>query len=226
VRDDSVERAADLLRALPPRPTWGDVRRIDPAAAAALGLYAAVNDPRRWELEARFLARQDPAEIARAIPIGEEAVARYGEWFYDVRDRLDDPRFIETLLPQVPTNLQDLPVEWLWKKTAYCWGPRMLDELLRGADGVADAAAAPGAWLRFETESGGSLRLWLLVEATPFLGKSSKVGGRVYGLIADRIADERTRGPEMAAVGPIPFALVFPDVGSMEARTPGARNQV
>jgi hypothetical protein len=57
------------------------------SAIAAAHEIAGKNDPRRWELEARLLARQTDGEISVRCGLPPEVISRYEELFFNVRGR-------------------------------------------------------------------------------------------------------------------------------------------
>jgi hypothetical protein len=61
----------------------------DPDVAAARALREAADPRKRWEAEARLLARQDDAAVAARCGLTPGAVAAYEALFFAVRDRLE-----------------------------------------------------------------------------------------------------------------------------------------
>jgi hypothetical protein len=65
------------------------------AGAPCPGRDSAVVDnraPTRWSIEARILAREDDQKIAGSMGIDASVIEAYEAVFFDVRERLDDPR--------------------------------------------------------------------------------------------------------------------------------------
>lgn len=83
-------------------------------------------------LEARILAGQTPAEIAAKGVVDADVVTAYGDCFFDVAHRLDQPDYImfAAIEPAIYSGLRDRRQDLLWKLFAYKGGPVILDVIL------------------------------------------------------------------------------------------------
>jgi hypothetical protein len=99
---------------------------------AAAHEIAGQNDPRRWELEARLLARQTDDEISVRCGLPPEVVFCYEELFFNVRCRLEAWGWIcnQVIGPGLQNRFADHEVGPLWLAFAYHGGPLVLDALL------------------------------------------------------------------------------------------------
>lgn len=100
-----------------------------PNAVGAIALRLHPQPIRRWELEARVLARQTPQEIGACLGYPAGAIEQYERWFYGARQYLDARGWvrhhaIRTYVPSVD------PTEELLKHYAYIGGPHVLDRFL------------------------------------------------------------------------------------------------
>ena len=126
--DDWVRRAARYLREL--RKGFDRAVRLDPDLAAAHQI-AGQHSLKRFEFEARILARQPANEIAPRCHLATNVIEVYQQLFFDVRDRLDTPSWIthQVLGPKAWEPLERDDIEWLWKDLGYRYGAAAIDEL-------------------------------------------------------------------------------------------------
>jgi hypothetical protein len=89
--------------------------------------------PIRWTIEARILARQSDAEIARLNGCSAEVIEAYEALFFNVRERLDDRDFILTsVIGPIEAGSKFYDEGQLWKLCGYLGGPQMLDAMIVG----------------------------------------------------------------------------------------------
>lgn len=97
----------------------------------AYQLYSAVGE-RRWEIEARLLARQSDHDIGIRCGVPPEVIESYERLFFAVRDRLGAQDFI--MLYAVGLRFGDKVTEQdlgvLWRHTGYTGGPSVLDAMI------------------------------------------------------------------------------------------------
>jgi hypothetical protein len=88
--------------------------------------------PLRYVLEARMLAGQTSAAIARLVGLEEPVVDYYGRIFFDVADRLRNRDYIMTCVlgPAVTAGMSDRDFDLLWKLYGYLYGPVVLDNFI------------------------------------------------------------------------------------------------
>jgi hypothetical protein len=135
--DPWVARAAAFLAALgrcPDEPARRAPADQTPAVSRAHALFTAEPPQLRWAVEARVLARESAAEIARKCGLPEEAVAAYEALFFDVRDRLDADTWVacQVVGPKAFAGLTGDDLGVWWKLVGYTYGPVALDALLLG----------------------------------------------------------------------------------------------
>lgn len=93
-------------------------------------LWQDPNNPARWEVEARVLARQDDAEISYLVGYPVDAIEAYVELFFDVREKLDHPGYVTNcVLGPSLQHLSDRQKDIIWKLYGYMCGPAVLDIL-------------------------------------------------------------------------------------------------
>ena len=112
---------------------------------SAIAHAQAVHDqdtPTRWELEARLLAGESDAVIARKSGVRMRVVRAYHDWLFDVRERLGaiDWLMCEAvragpMWPCVPTEADT------WRYMAAAAGPIALDVLIGDYLGRPDGAS-------------------------------------------------------------------------------------
>lgn len=96
----------------------------------AWDLYEQPANSRRYELEARILARQSFQDIAITMGIDTKDIVYYQELFFNVIDRLDKPGYIINYAIgdiYASTSFAD-PI--LWKHFGYWCGKEILDYLI------------------------------------------------------------------------------------------------
>ena len=223
--DTSVRRALGIVRELNHGAGLEALRPRYPAEVAAIGLRIAPEPRLRWELEARLMARQSPAEIALGCGVPADAIQLYEDWFYDVCDRL--PRYVTDHLLPLGEVIESVPMEFVWKLVAFMGGSRLLDDLLRGADGRIDAMTAdPAAWLRADTEEWATIRRWIFLRVTPQLVMTPKIGRNLDRYFAARVAEEQ-RHPEEVDVFRANVGFEIPGIDEgLTGCAPGARVEV
>ncbi len=98
----------------------------------------------RYDLEARLMANERHADIARKLAVTPAHVKFYHDLFFDVHDRLAAPdALMPALFPQHMTKgLESLPLEDLWKLVGYWGGPNVLDNFVQVISGDASAGEA------------------------------------------------------------------------------------
>lgn len=96
--------------------------------ATARGIYEE-GDVIRWLIEARFLARQSVAEIAKHASLTVPAVEAYESLFFNVADVLDATGYImfHTMRRFVGVELRETDGDVVLKLIAYHGGPAALD---------------------------------------------------------------------------------------------------
>jgi hypothetical protein len=203
-RDDSwVARARRFRKALDR--VGGDVSdlhvaRLDQPVLGA-SLLAIGDRARRWELEARLLARQADAEIADQFGVDPEVVAAYEALFYCVRDRIDCVDWVtfEAIGPRIYAGFDPSDVEVAWKALAYHLGPVVLDALLdpdlaRTDPGLAEQLDLLVRLMATPVTSGNAMKYLKLYELNRRIERSE----------ADRMVD-----PAFGSVVVAPDSLVF-----------------
>jgi hypothetical protein len=141
-RDDAwVGRAAAFLEALGRCTDEDDRRRLAermPAVVQAHTVYTADPPLLRWAVEARILARESFADIARKCALVPEAVEAYEALFFTVRDRLDAETWIwcRVVGAKGYYGLTEHDLDVLWKMIGYGFGPLMLDAHLHLVPGL------------------------------------------------------------------------------------------
>ncbi len=125
------------------------VRRRWPHLAAAVALSQDAPQFRRWELEARLLAREPVEVVAGRFGLTSEAVGAYVSLYFDVLHVLDATDYMVLqvigLSPLRTFTEMDVGV-WL-KFYAYMGGPHVLESLL---DYYANPEAVPADLTRLE----------------------------------------------------------------------------
>ncbi len=91
------------------------------------------NNPMKYTLESRILARQEDEDIAKRMPVAAEVVNLYEQMFYRVRDRLDYSDFIATAVigPVFRVGSDSVTPELIAKYFGYFCGPIVLDYVLQ-----------------------------------------------------------------------------------------------
>ncbi|MCB9924410.1 MAG: hypothetical protein H6822_19685 [Planctomycetaceae bacterium] len=120
-------RYADARRSLFGKYYFTD-RMIDLHAA-----YKLSNDdsPRRWELEARILARENINRVAEKTGIAVSTIEAFAAAFFHVWPRIDARDYIHSVVidsrrPWTPTRVRDL-----WCYFGYSGGPLVLDAIIQ-----------------------------------------------------------------------------------------------
>jgi hypothetical protein len=134
--DDGVKQALAFERAY--RRCQNDKARErlakrQPELYRARELYYSEPPHPRWAVEARILAREPVADIAKQHDLTPEVIDRYAPIFFDVADRLDNASVIQLFVigPKVYTGwspTDDLDV--IWRYFGYHYGPKVLDRLI------------------------------------------------------------------------------------------------
>lgn len=103
-----------------------------PALFWANAAYEDENNPAKWEIEARILARCNNWEIGFHVGVAEEIVEAYEALFFNVRDKLRHSGYImhSVMGPSVQRGLSEREFDLLWKMYAYAYGPHMLYALI------------------------------------------------------------------------------------------------
>jgi hypothetical protein len=133
---------------------------LSPSYYDAWDLYRADDGSARWEIEARLLAREPMAEIARKVGVSEEAVSVYEALFFNVLDRLDCPGYImhAVLGPILQNRAKARDLGCLWKMFGYWHGPVMLDEVIYGASQSARPGNTADVMAALDTDIFNTLR--------------------------------------------------------------------
>jgi len=86
----------------------------------------------KGEIEARILAKEPFADIARKATVSEDAVTAYELYFFNVADRLEAPSYIthQVFGKSVQAGLAERDYDLLWKMYGYWCGPMVLDALI------------------------------------------------------------------------------------------------
>jgi hypothetical protein len=127
--DDTTARAVHYLRTLAHRGEATAERRY-PEVAAAQRLHAA-GGVTRLLVQARLLARQGTADVARLTGVPARVVEAYEALFFQCRDRLDACDWVTARLIGPPAGQAAAPdAESVLKKFAYYGGPAVLDAVL------------------------------------------------------------------------------------------------
>jgi hypothetical protein len=160
-----------------------------PAVAAAHGVYRDPAGRLRTALEARVLAGEPAADVARKAGLSLAAVGAYEALFFDVRDRCAAVDFVVQRVIGPPDRW-----EAAVRLLAYLGGPAVADEVLtgpagarpQGAEGVADfltdraaAALRAGAAGAAAGAQDPAARAALVRFAASGLAKRSDDGGRL-----------------------------------------------
>jgi hypothetical protein len=117
------ERAPDAEASAEAEPDW---RHLE----GALRIYQA-EDLHRWEVEARFLAREDTPAIAAKCGYDPAVIDDYHDVFFDVRSKLDHESWIRwRAIGGDPAYIEEGDRPRLLKLFAYAGGPFVLGELL------------------------------------------------------------------------------------------------
>ena len=134
--DPSIRALAAFLSAWGRRGDRGkaDLSQRTPEVAEAYVLFTSdCLRHRRWECEARLLARQADDEIAAACGMTAGAVRCYHQLFFEVRPRLDATHYVQHVIlggrPAAGFGPDD--AETLLKVYGYGRGPRAVDDILR-----------------------------------------------------------------------------------------------
>ena len=192
--DEAVARAMAIIPELDGPGSLDRLQETYPVEIEAFRLRIMPGSRARAEIEARFLARQNSAEIAARCGLSAEVVELYRAWFYEIGDFLEYPGRVENELIGYETITEEVPVEIVWKLMAYIGGPYALEELLRDGDGRINAEGADAtAWLRADTEDQSTLRRWIFTRVQPYLNSSLKAMAHVTDYYVRRLADERTQ---------------------------------
>lgn len=90
------------------------------------------NNPIRWEIEARILARCNNWEIAFHCGVAEEIVEAYEALFFDVREKLHHTGYIvhRVMGEAVQRGVTERAYDLIWKMYAFAYGPHMLNALV------------------------------------------------------------------------------------------------
>jgi hypothetical protein len=88
--------------------------------------------PVRYSIEARILARESSNDIAFRHGCDPRVIDAYEGLFFNVRERLDRREYIVTSVfgDAVQRGLSERQYDLLWKLLGYCCGPFMLDALI------------------------------------------------------------------------------------------------
>ena len=87
----------------------------------------------RWELEARILSGASVSELAKRMGMLEQTVQCYENWFYDVRDKLDNKSYVFQCLiaPKLPSTEENVVTkEGIWKLYAFIGNEQLLDQVI------------------------------------------------------------------------------------------------
>ena len=92
----------------------------------------------RWEMEARFLARESFEDIAKKIGVAVEVVFWYERAFYNVTEKLDNQSYIGTVAMRksIHRGINERDYDLLWKMLGYACGPLMVDSVTRKLAGA------------------------------------------------------------------------------------------
>jgi hypothetical protein len=139
--DDGVRQAVALERTYP-RSWDNDARERlanrQPTLWQARELYYSDPAHSRWAVEARILAGEPVADIARKHNLTPEVIDCYAPLFFDVADRLDNPSLIYMYVvgTKVYTGWSpDDDLDVIWRLFGYNFGPIVLDLLIPLATG-------------------------------------------------------------------------------------------
>jgi hypothetical protein len=137
--DEHILRAVEFQLAQARCRTDADQQDLRDAAADISDAFQVWNDDTasRWELEARILAGESPASIARKLATTEEVVMAYEAMFFHVSDRLDAPGWIvhRAIGPKIHRGLRAADYGVLWKFFGYAGGEHVLDFLIHQRPG-------------------------------------------------------------------------------------------
>lgn len=127
--DDTVRAARAYVRYATQRPFRCRYRPYFPAVQAALDLR--LDDPLlKAEVEAHVLVGRSPAWISSRVNRPPEQIEAYERLFFDVRDRLDNQRWLEWYVVGAHEDLGSYDVGKLWKYFAFLGGEFGLDAVL------------------------------------------------------------------------------------------------
>lgn len=144
VVDQAVMAAVALLATQEKPGDRGAQRRISPALAAAHEIFVR-NGPQRWEIEARLVAGESAAQIARKCGLSRGTVARYAETFFDVQSALDarDYLVVHVVGRGIYEGFRNEEVKNFWAWVAMSDGVRGLDAIVTAFTKVQRADRPP-----------------------------------------------------------------------------------
>jgi len=153
-RDDlETGRAVGFLRALRRSVTPAQLARLRRKMPDLMGAYQLHNDDGRvrLEVEARFLAKQSPAEIAAKVGVSSDAVRTYEALFFNVADRIKccDYIVVRAIRQTYGGDKRWGQLSEFVRATAFFGGPAVLDVVWSHLDDLLHLKdAAVTAWPR------------------------------------------------------------------------------
>jgi len=98
----------------------------------AHNMWSDERAPMRWAIEARILAGESDADIARRIGTDPGIVAAYAEVFFDVRNMLENRDYVVNVImaDAVARGVTERQFDLLWKMFAFHGGSHVLDAVM------------------------------------------------------------------------------------------------
>jgi len=109
-----------------------NIARLDSDLFWAHRIWTNDKEPTRWAIEARILAGETDASIAKKVGCEPAVVAAYEAVFFDVRTKLQNSGYIINVVmaDSVTKGLTERQYDLLWKLFAYSGGPYVLDAMI------------------------------------------------------------------------------------------------
>jgi len=98
----------------------------------AHSIWANEKAPTRWAIEARILAGEADADIAKKIGCSPDIITAYESVFFNVREKLDHSEYIVNVVmaDAVARGLSERQYDLLWKMFGYQGGSLVLDAMI------------------------------------------------------------------------------------------------
>lgn len=153
----------------------------------------------RYEVEARILAGEDDAAIARRTGLQPEDVLAFERVFFCVRDDLDRTTYIfhQVLGPAVQRGLYAREWDLLWKLYGYMRGPAMLDFMISAFQNWRSRTPDADVLRQLEADQAGMLLRQATITTQTFR-INSETQGDVVNLWFKLKELERLGGPSAA----------------------------
>ena len=173
---------------------------------------------RRAELEARMLARQSDAQIAKRMDLDPPVVSWYRGAFFDVDEKLEFPSWItHCVLRTEPSGVlgkDDIP--WLWKHTGYWLGLVALEELLQAVD--RQELLEWGIDAYFQKSSRLSMDMKLSIAARRLRVPRTPAEFVRWQRVKERCDSRRLRTADPEILSPLKLRVILPEERLAEER--------